>query len=486
MLTIMKNRLQKIQIRIALMIVIIISALAALLASSLMTRMENVMRRYVMDLVATDSRQLELNIDNYIDEVENTVALMFADDKYYGFDPTDESIDDYTKIQEKDEIGKRIVDLGLMKNYSDFAIVYSNDDTIGWMSQTTNALFPDGGIYDKFAGCITDNKTADSWIFGVNGNTERLYYTKRLNQNAVVVVSFYGKELESVFRYPEELKDMSIDLVDSNNCIMYSSDEEEIGNLLPDKIAALAGNDGRSCTLDNDYLVASDTCSNGWRVVCSIPADEVLAMSSGQRQFTIIYTIAIAVVFCAIILFLYNRFSRPVNGIVSNLNEKASTDQLTGLLNKSTFQFLVDEQMKQKGDDEGIAFAMFDLDNFKKINDTFGHPYGDEVLVKTGHLMAGTFGQDHLIGRIGGDEFAICLYYKNKDIDDIKKQAEKEMEKFSTDFKKEFEGNADIDFSAGIVKAADSETAFDQVYKRADELLYRSKNSGKGRISYDW
>ena len=80
----------------------------------------------------------------------------------------------------------------------------------------------------------------------------------------------------------------------------------------------------------------------------------------------------------------------------------------------------------------------------------------------------------------------LCGYLKNKDIDDIKKQAEKEMEKFSTDFKKEFEGNADIDFSAGIVKAADSETAFDQVYKRADELLYRSKNSGKGRISYDW
>ena len=482
----MDNRIQKIYLRTAFMIALIISLLAILLASSLLTGIDRMMRKYVTNLVAADSRQLELNIDNYVDEVQSSVALLFFFFLYYAFDASDESLGKYTKIQKEDEISKRIVDLGLMKNYSDFAIVYANDDTVGWLSQTTDALFPDGGTYKVLSGYITDTKTMDSWVFGLKGNTERLYYIKRLNPNAVVVISFYGKELESVFRYPDELGNMAINLVDKDNRIMYSSVTDDIGGYLPAHIADLTAADGRQSTIDKDYLVASATCTNGWRVVCSIPSNEVLSMNLGLRRFTVIYTFVISAVFCVIILIFFRILNRPVNGIVENLNEKASTDQLTGLLNKSTFQFLADDRIKTRSPEESVAFIIFDLDNFKGINDTYGHPYGDEVLAKTGRLMTASFGKNHLTGRIGGDEFAVCMYFKNDDPSaDIRESAGKEFEQFHRNFKKTFENNPAIDISAGLIIADSSEKTFDEIYKRADELLYRSKSMGKGMISYD-
>jgi diguanylate cyclase (GGDEF)-like protein len=100
--------------------------------------------------------------------------------------------------------------------------------------------------------------------------------------------------------------------------------------------------------------------------------------------------------------------------------------------------------------------------------------------------MTASFGKNHLTGRIGGDEFAVCMYFKNDDPSaDIRESARKEFEQFHRNFKKTFENNPAIDISAGLIIADSSEKTFDEIYKRADELLYRSKSMGKGMISYD-
>lgn len=84
----------------------------------------------------------------------------------------------------------------------------------------------------------------------------------------------------------------------------------------------------------------------------------------------------------------------------------ASTDQLTGLLNRAAFTTLVEEELRTQ--DRG-ALLILDADNFKSINDSFGHERGDEALRLLSRAMGGVLRQSDLLGRIGGEEFAVFL-----------------------------------------------------------------------------
>ena len=87
--------------------------------------------------------------------------------------------------------------------------------------------------------------------------------------------------------------------------------------------------------------------------------------------------------------------------------QTASTDQLTGLLNRNAFETLTINSLS-KNPDSGILL-IFDLDNFKTINDTLGHPEGDKVLQQFANCLRSNFRKNDIIGRLGGDEFIVFI-----------------------------------------------------------------------------
>ena len=101
----------------------------------------------------------------------------------------------------------------------------------------------------------------------------------------------------------------------------------------------------------------------------------------------------------------------------------AETDQLTGLYNKVTTERKIKEYFEENPNSQSLLFVL-DIDNFKKINDTMGHAFGDEVLREIGQGLKQQFRASDIIGRAGGDEFIILLKHVTEDQIQLEKAKE--------------------------------------------------------------
>lgn len=163
------------------------------------------------------------------------------------------------------------------------------------------------------------------------------------------------------------------------------------------------------------------------------------------------------------------------------LKNEADTDLLTGLSNKIATERMIKEYMAEKHKKQGV-FLIIDVDNFKKINDTMGHAFGDEVLRELSMRLQSLFRVTDIIGRVGGDEFVVFL----KDIKDME-AVEREGRKLEVFFH-QFEVGKYVKYSitasiGGAVFPSEGAT-FEDLYKAADKALYVSKRQGKNRLTF--
>lgn len=485
-----ETRFKRVQTETILLFTASIFVVTIFLSTVLMQSSERIMRERVRSLVALNSGQLQVNISAYLDKVETTAALFFSEETDYRYDATDPTLDDYTSVKSEEEILNRIVDLGVMENFADFGVVYANDHTVGWISRGTDEMFPSGGMYDTFAALITDTLQNDAWAFGVNGNKDRIYYVKRVNENAVLITSFYNRELDSAIRYTQELQDlMTIRLVDENDVILFSSAKNEIGTMLPEDIGLrlLAVESSNQTTIDNTYLISTNACENGWRVICTSETNVLLQDSSRLRTSVVLFAGGACILLVIIGLLILEQITKPMDGMVSKLAVKADVDQLAGVLNKSTFQDKVERRITTRMADRCLVFVMLDADNFKQVNDRLGHAYGDNVIVRIGGVLKRIFDDDVLVGRIGGDEFAICMEMTHCSKADAIQRAVNYMDKVYRTYSEEFREEHKIcglSLSAGLYVQTDaSDMSFETIYKRTDTALYYSKRGGKNRYT---
>jgi len=156
------------------------------------------------------------------------------------------------------------------------------------------------------------------------------------------------------------------------------------------------------------------------------------------------------------------------------------TDPLTGVLNRGYFIELGEWELKSLHRHErSLSLLMLDIDNFKQINDTYGHAVGDEALrFFATHCLANIRDTD-LLGRLGGEEFAILLL--ECEIDTAYRTAETIRTRLK-ELSAAKEGIPTMTVSIGLVKAG--KETLEAALGRADELLYRAKNLGKDRTCY--
>ena len=163
--------------------------------------------------------------------------------------------------------------------------------------------------------------------------------------------------------------------------------------------------------------------------------------------------------------------------------ETATTDSLTGLLNRGAFDEKLGEILKQNQDDPQLVSLLFmDLDNFKKINDNFGHLVGDKVIRFTAALIKQHISGHHLAARYGGEEVAVIM-------PDTSRQkavflAEKMRESLSRSKLQRKEsgetiGQVTISIGVSQLKQGDS---FDDFVNRADKALYMAKENGRNCV----
>ena len=162
------------------------------------------------------------------------------------------------------------------------------------------------------------------------------------------------------------------------------------------------------------------------------------------------------------------------------LQEMADTDGLTALMNGRAFREsttkLLDFCRRIKSP---ITLAYIDLDNFKHINDAYGHTEGDQVLQTVSASLAKSVRSTDIVGRLGGDEFAVVLPDTNK------MQARTVITKMHLQLMKEISlHNWPISFSIGVINFTYPPSTADEAIRHVDNLMYRVKKEGKNHVLY--
>ena len=162
------------------------------------------------------------------------------------------------------------------------------------------------------------------------------------------------------------------------------------------------------------------------------------------------------------------------------LLEKASTDAVTGVLNRATTEEMISSELYVNIAGAG-ALAIYDIDNFKKYNDTFGHPKGDKLLKDIADIVTNHYEDEAIIGRLGGDEFVI--YVKNMNSrEDVIADLEICCQQIR-DIGINEEEELPISVSMGVCFISENEKIFEDAFEKADVALYKAKYNGKNQIS---
>ena len=179
-----------------------------------------------------------------------------------------------------------------------------------------------------------------------------------------------------------------------------------------------------------------------------------------------------------------NRLTEELTAAQKLLEMLASTDHLTGLFNRRKFFEKANEEMERfRRSKTLLSAAYIDIDNFKSLNDKFGHAAGDEVLRKvTDIIKKGVRGID-TAGRIGGEEF--CILFPATSVKDSVMVMER-LRRDVADIEIIFAGKTiKTTISAGVTEAGEHDKTSDNLIMRADKLLLKAKQLGKNQITSD-
>nr|WP_233567212.1 diguanylate cyclase [Cohnella endophytica] len=188
--------------------------------------------------------------------------------------------------------------------------------------------------------------------------------------------------------------------------------------------------------------------------------------------------------FLAIGMLLSHAF-RQLFKMYNEMSEKANTDQRTGLYSHSFFEEKLDEYMQQaKEKGTPMSLVMLDLDDFKKYNDSFGHPQGDKLLGFFGSLMKEACNPRELFAaRYGGEEFSIIMPgFTGAEAKDFMDKLRKKTNDTPFDGVDVFPHGC-VSFSAGIVEMNQESYDKSQWIDWADKALYAAKSKGKNTVS---
>ncbi len=170
-----------------------------------------------------------------------------------------------------------------------------------------------------------------------------------------------------------------------------------------------------------------------------------------------------------------------LRSVIKHLKFIASRDALTGVYNRREFFYLASKKFDHKY--ENLYAVMIDIDQFKKINDMYGHSVGDEVIKLVANTINDCMIEGSIFGRIGGEEFAIVCEAPTRSsivrkIELIRKSIES-LELFSDSAQR-----VTFTISEGIAKIKIDTESLDDLLKEADKALYEAKGSGRNKVIF--
>lgn len=289
---------------------------------------------------------------------------------------------------------------------------------------------------------------AISW----GGETDNIYYNLEKN---------YYEYMEGIVDNPVEIKKVYTQLQQNNQgiCTLKVNGEKRIVAYVP-------------------------VGSKGFYLMAGVP-EEYINENTKEEWKTMrdmVFQIIVALIAFVGLVIIINIITRIEDNEKSReLARRADTDPLTGLNNKGATERKIKEYMAEHPEEKGLMFVL-DIDNFKKINDTMGHNFGDEVLRTLGVRLRAEFRATDILGRTGGDEFTVFLCNMKEDA--IIKEEAKRMERIFKDFQAGDYVRYTATASIGAAVFPSDGKEFEELYKAADYALYVAKRRGKNQLAF--
>lgn len=213
---------------------------------------------------------------------------------------------------------------------------------------------------------------------------------------------------------------------------------------------------------------------------CAIAADAVITFTllPFERALTDLVFVGSA---GALITWLLVRGADRNDALVSELRAQAAIDPLTGLVTRRVLDRAAHSVLGRESADEGTALLVLDVDRFKAINDTWGHPVGDAALVHIAEVLRSLCRADTVISRLGGDELALLLPGCPYDVAIQRAQGLVDAVRTTPLTLPDGEELA-LSISVGVAHATTESGQLRELYTAADESLYDAKRNGRGRV----
>lgn len=160
-------------------------------------------------------------------------------------------------------------------------------------------------------------------------------------------------------------------------------------------------------------------------------------------------------------------------------NNRSNLDPLTGLYNKAAIKEMATDALINA--DQVITYVMLDLDHFKEVNDTYGHMFGDEVILNAARIIKDIVGKKGLVGRVGGDEFFIVLKGIGSELDDLRPVLRAIRAQIEWAYKGKL-GSIKLTTSIGCASYPKDDDNYEDLFKLADRCLYIAKAKGRNRF----
>lgn len=192
-------------------------------------------------------------------------------------------------------------------------------------------------------------------------------------------------------------------------------------------------------------------------------------------RYTTILSVVITV---SVFLVLSERTARRSETALERL---AATDSLTGIPNRMSFINATRREIaRTERAGESLALMVMDIDYFKRINDTHGHPVGDDVLRIVGQGLASLLRSQDLVARVGGEEFAICC--SGTEGQSLLELCERIRRHFGESVVRTYRGDVSLTVSIGVAEREPGEP-YEALFARADAALYASKRGGRNQVT---
>ncbi len=214
-----------------------------------------------------------------------------------------------------------------------------------------------------------------------------------------------------------------------------------------------------------------------WKIISFVPREMCTIQSNNRLKEFLLYD-SILVLFFIIVSWIIARTSVKKEYMEKLLEHLSVTDPMTGLYNRRGFFLLAQQQLRiAERINQSIVLFFFDLDDFKSVNDKFGHQEGDIALIKTAEMLRKTFRQSDILGRTGGDEF-IALVIQNSpiDVESISTRLEENLKNLNSEINKEY--RLSLSFGVASFDIIKKQT-IDNLIAVADKMMYAQKRKKK-------